>query len=165
MPTDPDPNGEPDNPAGDAMPHWEQVVEDMAATAADYRERGWEAHEVHPGDVGVFAGDVDRTGIELLAPDDEFDAIVDAPGDPAAFERAEVFRAVTGGMVYAVVAIENPAAEVAVLAPLHYSPAEHEEFVAMVDREGELRIHVRPLDERQVLTFRVGDPERLLPEN
>lgn len=164
MPTDPDPTGESDNPASDAMPYWDQVVEDMAATAMDYRDRGWEAHEIHPGDVGVHAGDVDRTGIELLAPDDEFDAMVAAFEDTTGFERAEVYRADTDGMVYAVVAFENPAAGVAVLAPMYYSPPEHDDFVAMVEAEGEVRIHVRPLDEREVLTFRVENPARFLPD-
>ncbi|MBV0924486.1 hypothetical protein KTS45_09770 [Halomicroarcula limicola] len=164
MPTDPETPGESDNPAADAMPRWEQVVEDMAATATAYRDRGWDAHEIHPGDVAITADDVERTGAELLAPDNEFDPLVDAFDSTAGFERAEVFRADTGGTVYAVVAFENEAAATAVLTPVYYSPEKHDEFVEMVEREGEVRIHVRPLDERRVLTFTIGDPDGFLPD-
>ncbi|WP_276272136.1 DUF7529 family protein [Haloarcula litorea] len=163
MPTDPDPTGEPDNPAADVMPYWDQVVEDMAATADEYRDRDWTAREIHPGDVAVRTGDVERTGIELLAPDNEFDPVAAAFDRAGGFGRAEVFRADTGGTIYAVVALEDPETETAVLVPLYFSPGEHEEFVEAARAEGEIRVHVRPLDERRVLTFTIDDPEQVLP--
>jgi hypothetical protein len=167
MPNDRDPVGEPDNPADDALPHWEQVMNDMAATAEEYRERGWDAHEVHPGDVGLFANDEKegRTGIDLLAPDNEFDPVAKAFDDADGFADAKVFRADTGGTVFFVVALESAETETAVLLPAYYSPPEHEEFMDMIYEDGEVRIHVRPLNERRILTFTHEDPSLFLPDH
>ena len=167
MPNDRDPVGEPDNPTGDAMSHWEAVMEDMAATAEEYRDRGWDAHEVHPGDVGLFTDreKEGRTGIDLLAPDNEFDPVADAVDAADGFESAQVFRADTDGSVYVVVALESPETETVVLLPAHYSPPENEAFMDMIYEEGEVRIHVRPLNERRILTFTHEDPSLFLPDH
>jgi hypothetical protein len=166
MTNDPDPVGEPDNPAAEAMPYWEQVVGDMEATAEEYRERGWDAHEVHPGDVGVFAdkSKEGRTGIDLLAPDNEFDPVAEAFDAADGFENAKVFRADTDNTLFFVVALESEATETAVLLPAYYSPRQHEEFMDMIYADGEVRIHVRPLNERRILTFRHEDPSLFLPD-
>ncbi|MFB6072530.1 MAG: hypothetical protein ABEJ88_06135 [Halobacterium sp.] len=161
----PDPVGEPDNPAGDAMPYWERVVEDMEATAEEYRDRGWTAVALHPGDVSVFTDAPDRNGIELLAADNEFEDLADAFDDAGGFSEAQVLRATTEGSVYVVVVLEDEAAETAVLLPAYYSPGEHDDFVEMIQTEGEVEIHVRPLDERRVLTFTHEDPSLFLPED
>lgn len=164
MTQDPDPTAEPDNPIGDSMSYWEQVMEDMEATAEEYRDRGWQAIPIHPGDVAVFSEDLDRTGIELLPPDNEFDELAEAFDDAGGFESAQVLRAETKGSVYVVVVLEDEPTETAVLLPAYYSPGEQEDFVDMIKSEGEVRIHVRPLDERRVLTFTHQDPELFLPE-
>lgn len=164
MPNEPDPVGEPDNPADIAMPHWEQVVDDMAATADEYEERGWTAHEIHPGDVALITEGDGRTGVDLLAPDNEFDPVAEAFDEAGGFEDAQVFRADTGGTLFLVVALEDEATETAVLFPVYYSPPEHDQFVEMVEQEGEIRIHVRPLDERRILTFTNEDVELFLPD-
>lgn len=167
MSNDRDPVGEPDNPADDALPHWERVMEDMAATAEEYRDGGWDAHEVHPGDVGLFANrdEEGRTGIDLLAPDNEFDPVADAFDAADGFSDAQVFRADTGSSVFFVVALESPETETVVLLPAYYSPPEHEDFMDMIHEEGEVRIHVRPLNERRVLTFTHDDPSLFLPDH
>jgi hypothetical protein len=167
MSNDGDSVGDPDERADEVPSHWEQVMTDMAATAEEYRERGWDAHEVHPGDVGLFADrDAEgRTGIDLLAPDNEFDPVAEAFDAAGGFEDAQVFRADTSGSVYFVVALESAATETAVLLPAHYSPPENEEFMDMIYEEGEVRIHVRPLNERRVLTFTHEDPSLFLPDH
>lgn len=154
-----------DNPAEAAMPYWEQVVEDMAATAAAYREDGWEALEVHPGDVHVSAGDFDRTGFDLLVPDNEFDPVADAVDDGEGFESAEIYRAAPSGTVYVVVALEDAPTETAILFPLYYLPDEHPDFVEMMRSDGEVRTHLRPLDERRIITFTHDEPSLFLPED
>lgn len=164
MTNEPDTTAEPDNPIGDSMPYWQQVLEDMEATAEEYRDRGWQAITVHPGDVAVFSEDLGRTGIELLPPDNEFDDLSAAFDEAGGFESAQVLRAETEGSVYVVVVLEDEPTEAAVLLPAHYSPNEHEGFVDMIRSEGEVRIHVRPLDERRVLTFTHEDPDLFLPE-
>ncbi|MFB6270635.1 MAG: hypothetical protein ABEH83_11860 [Halobacterium sp.] len=142
--------------------NWERVVEDMTATADEYRERGWDAIEIHPGDVMV-ATDDRRTGLEVLAPDDEFDRAAAAVDDSDGFESANVFRAETEGVLYFVVVLEDPSAETALLYPVQYAPGEETDFVEMVEKEGEVRTHVRPLDQRRVLTFTHDDPSLFLP--
>jgi len=166
MPSDRDGVGDPDTLGDDELSHWERVMEDMAATAVEYRERGWDAHEVHPGDVGIFADEDQegRTGIDLLAPDNEFDPVADAFDAADGFEEATVFRADTGSSVFFVVALESAETETAVLLPAYYSPPEHEEFMDKIYADGEVRIHVRPLNERRVLTFTHDDPSLFLPE-
>lgn len=154
-----------DLPASDTMPYWEQVVDDMAATAEEYRERGWRVVEIHPGDVSVFADAPDRTGIELVAPDDEFDDLAAAFDEVDAFDDAQVLRAATEGTLYAVVVLEDPGTETVTLLPIYYVPGEEEGFVEMMQTEGEVRIHVRPLDERRVLTFTSDDPSLFLPSD
>lgn len=164
MTSEPDPTAEPDNAIGDSMPYWQQVIEDVEATAEEYRDRGWQAIAIHPGDVSVFSENLDRTGIELLPPDNEFDELDDAFDEAGGFESAQVLRAATDGSVYVVVVLEDEPTETAVLLPAYYSPAEHEDFVDMVESEGEVRIHVRPLDERRVLTFTHEDTDLFLPD-
>jgi hypothetical protein len=167
MPRDRDPVGEPDTAADDLLPYWDEVVADMEATAAEYRERGWTAYEVHPGDVGVF-GDKEkegRTGFDLLAPDNEFDPVAEAFDEADGFGSAEVFRADTDATTFVVAAFEDEPSETAVIVPMHYSPHEDTEFVDMIREDGEVRIHVRPLDERRILTFTSGDPDLFLPDD
>jgi hypothetical protein len=112
--------------------------------------------------VAVFA-DRGRTGIELLAPDDEFDDLSTAYDEADGFESAQVFRADPGGSIFLVIALENPGTETVALLPAYYSPVEHNEFVEMIRDEGEVRTHVRPLDERRILTFTHDDPSLFLP--
>lgn len=149
--------------------HWEAVVGDMEATAGEYRDRGWDVVAVHSGDVATLdgSGPSERWGLDVLAPDDEFDEVerlVDEEG--RAFGACEVFRAEAGGVVYLVVALLDEDGEVAVVFPAYYDPArpEAEGMLARAREAGEMRTHVRPLDERLVVTFTQGDPELFAPE-
>lgn len=164
MPREPDPDADADPGIDPTMPHWERVVEDMAATADEYRDRGWDAVEVHPGDV-LAATDDHRSGFELLAPDDEFERVAAAVDDSDGFDSANVFRAATEGTLFFVVVLEDPGTETAILLPAYYAPGENEEFVEMLQTEGEVRTHVRPLDQRRVLTFSHDDPSLFLPDD
>lgn len=149
-------------------PVWKQVIEDMAATARGYRDDGWTAVECHPGDVHAISDeeielDDAPTGIDVVVPGDEFDraaGLVDGPGE---FDEIEVFKAEENGVVFFVAAIENDSAEAVILVPVYYDVASNDSFVRMVQREGELRLHVRPLDRRRILTFRHGDIDLVLP--
>ncbi|WP_435344530.1 DUF7529 family protein [Haloarchaeobius sp. HRN-SO-5] len=156
--------------ANRVTPVWGQVVADMEATAEEYREDGWTAVECHPGDVAAIADedvgrDDARTGLDVLVPDDEFDTVADLVDGPGEFDEVDVFRAEQNGVVFFVAALENETAEAVVLVPAYYSVGSSESFVEMVRREGELRIHVRPLDRRRILTFAQTDPDLFLPES
>jgi hypothetical protein len=151
------------------QPVWEQVIEDMAATAEAYRDEGWEATECHPGDVAaVGPADAERedarTGLDLVVPDDEFERVATAVDGPGAFNEVEVFRATQNEIVFFTAALENDAAETVVLVPAYYDLQHSESFLQSIQQEGELRIHVRPVDQRRVITFTQSDPEPFLPE-
>jgi hypothetical protein len=154
--------------ANRVTPVWDEVIEDLEATAAAYREDGWTAVECHPGDVTTVADEEvqredARTGMDVLLPDDEFDTVADLVDGPGEFDEVDVFRATHDGIVFLVAAFENHAAEAAVLVPAYYDVQGSQEFVQMVEREGELRVHLRPLDLRRILTFAQTEPAPFLP--
>ncbi|WP_435334715.1 DUF7529 family protein [Haloarchaeobius sp. TZWWS8] len=144
------------------MPAWEQVVSDMEATAEEYRDSGWTAIECHPGDVAMLT-EGDRTGLDVLLPDDEFDELQASYEADDSFDEVEVFRATQAGILFAVAALKNETTETTLLVPLYYDTDRAQEFIEMVHDEGELRLHLRPLDERQVVTFTQHDPAPFLP--
>lgn len=167
--TDEDQSGEgpepgQNNPASEAMSFWERLIEDMEATAAEYREQGWSAVEIHPGDVSTFSGEQDRRGFELLPPDDEFNNAAAAFDECDGFEAGEVYRAVEGGVVYVLVVLEAPETKTALLLPAYYNHGQETDFVEMLESTDSVPIHVRPLDERRVLTFTYNEPSLFLPE-
>ncbi|WP_247001658.1 DUF7529 family protein [Halosolutus gelatinilyticus] len=154
--------------ANRVTPAWDRVVEDMEATADAYREDGWDAIECHPGDVtAVGDGDVQRddarTGVDVLVPDDEFDRAAAAVDGPGEFDEVNVFRAEENGIVFFVAALENGVAETVILVPGYYGVRRSGSFLETVEREDELRLHVRPLDQRRVLTFTQRDPGPFIP--
>ena len=150
---------------GEPVPDfWEEVVDDMEATAAEYRENGWEPTEIHPGDITALPPDHERFGLDVLVPDSEFDAVSEAVEHPdAAFDSVEVFRAATRGTVFLVVAVEDPATERVVVVPAFYVVREAKETVQAAATRGELPIHLRPLANDEVVTFDPSDPSPLLP--
>lgn len=150
-------------------PVWEEVIEDMSATADGYRDEGWTALECHPGDV-LAVSDEDTelddapTGIDIVVPGDEFEratALVDGPGE---FDEVEVFKAEQNGVVFFVAALENADAEAVILVPAYYDIQSNDSFLQMVHTEGELRLHVRPLDRERILTFQQTDIDPFLPD-
>jgi len=154
--------------ASRVQPVWDRVIEDAGATAEAYREDDWDAIVCHPGDV-TAVGDADveradaRTGIDVLVPDDEFERVAAAVEGTGEFDEVEVFRAEENGIVFVVAALENATAETAILVPAYYDVRNAENFLSTVAREGELRLHVRPLDCRRVFTFAQDDPSPFLP--
>lgn len=160
---------EPRNPAERVADVWEEVIADMEATAEEYRERGWDVAAVHPGDVAALdgTGPSERWGLDVLAPDNEFDEVERLMvEDDGSFDACEVYRAQSGGMVYLVVAMLDEGGEAAVVFPAYYDPS-RPESKGMLERAraaGEMRTHVRPLDDRLVVTFTQGDPDLFAPE-
>lgn len=124
---------------------WEDVVEDMAATAAEYEAEGWEALELHPGDVTVR--EADPPGFDVLAPDSEYDRLAALVDEGVAFEEYRAFAAEDGGIRFLVVAAEDADAETAVLVPLYYAAGESaaESMFEAAGERGALTVRVRRL--------------------
>jgi hypothetical protein len=165
-----DVGGGDDHPLADTVDRWEAVIDDMEATAADYREAGWTAVELHPGDVtplpparGGDALDDDRVGLDVLVPDNEFDT-VETQADGTAFDSYDAYRAQVGSVVFAVAAIESTATELVVLVPLYYRAADAQEMARRALDRGRLDLFVRPLADDRRVVFSQTEPQLLLPE-
>jgi hypothetical protein len=160
-----------DHPLTGIVDRWEAVLDDMAATATEYREQGWDVVELHPGDVtplppvrGGEALSDDRVGLDVLVPDDEF-AAVESEASDATFDSYEVYRAQAGSVVFAVVAVEASAAGLAVLVPLYYRTGDAREMARTATERGSLDLYVRPLADDRRVVFTQEEPELLLPES
>ena len=147
-----------------AVEAWDRVVEDMEATAAEYRDDGWEVVELHPGDITPLPPDHDRFGLDVLVPGDEYETVSElVTADGAAFDEFEVFRAVQGGHVFLVVAVEDAAREQVVLVPAYYGIKDAEETIEAVLEQENFPVNVRPLTIDGVVTVEPSDPSLLLP--
>ncbi|MFB6224035.1 MAG: hypothetical protein ABEH86_10255 [Haloarcula sp.] len=163
------------NPFDRVVGHWEQVIDDMAATATQYRDDGRTAIELHPGDVTVLTGepqtmaeqtgeydpDSRRLGFDVVVPGDEFKRVADALSD-CSVDRYEVFRAAGDGMVFLLVALEC-GDDLAVLVPLYYDRNDLEDLSQVASDHG-LYSHIRPLTDDEVVTVAHEDPEPFFPD-
>lgn len=164
------------NPFDRVVGHWDQVIDDMAATAAEYRDDGRAAIELHPGDVTVLTGeprtmaeqtgdyepDARRLGFDVVVPGDEFQRLTDAL-DGRAVDRCEVFRAAGDGMVFLLVALECGEA-LAVLVPLYYDRSDLGDLRQVAADHG-LYSHIRPLSDDEVVTVAHDDPDPFFPDS
>ncbi|PSP67086.1 hypothetical protein BRC85_07650 [Halobacteriales archaeon QS_1_69_70] len=144
---------------GTVHDHWDDLVADMAATAADLSGAGREVLELHPADVTVVSRS--RRGFDVLVPDDEFETLREWV-DGATFPEHRVYRA-EAGLVFLLVVLDDPDAGLAVCCPLYYEPSEAETLRELAGADGELRTHVRRLSESYV-TLTHDDVEPFLPE-
>jgi hypothetical protein len=147
---------------------WERVIEDMHATAEEYREAGWEAVAVHPGDVTVVDpaaiedddGRYDlQAGLDVVVPGDEYDRLRELVADRA-FGEYQVLRAVENRVAFLVVVVEADADDAVALAPAYYDLDD----AAPLRSYDRLHTQVRRLEPGPVVTFTHEDPDPFLPE-
>ena len=151
---------------------WDDVMADMEATAAEYREAGWDVLELHPGDVtplpnaGTAVSDVegDRRGFDVLLPGDEFAAAQDLVEESDAdFDEYDAYRAQQSNVVFLVVVMKAESAGEAVAFPLYYDDQQAGPLLDRAAAAGELRTYLRPLDDSERVVFSHHDPEPLFP--
>lgn len=140
---------------------WSDVINDMDATAAEYRDRGWETTALHPGD-SVFVDSDRRTGIDVLLPGPEFETL-EALVAEHTFDSVETFRAASGGTVYVVVVERDTDAEIAVLVPTYYDRASSAEAIESARESGTIRLFCRRLNDDTV-EFVHDDSAPFLPD-
>ncbi len=152
-----------DPPAVEAT--WDDLLADLAATAEEYREDGWETLAVRPGDVTALGGEYgDRVGIDVLVPDDEYRDL--AAWFDAGFraDDYEVYRSAVGRVVFLLVAVRDESDRRVVLYPAYYA-ADDRQAVSLLEtarEEGELRTYLRRLSGDYVeLTH--DDPSLFVP--
>lgn len=149
------------SPSGPVASFWPNLLEDMAATAAEYAESNWEPLQLHPGDVTPVTGDaVEHVGFDVLLPDDEFEALTGVIDDGASFDAFDVYTTTVGGVVFLLVAMEDPTTETAVLFPLYYRPGEDglAEVREHAEETGAVQTHLRRLAEDRYVTFTLDEP-------
>ena len=166
---------DPENPFGRVVGPWERVIDDMHATAEQYREDGRDVVECHPGDVATLTGtprtaaeltgsadptEDRRLGLDVVLPGDEFAAVQRALGDRAP-EHVDVFRATGNGLVFLLLVLA--AGERVVLLPAYYDRTDVE-ALRSIARERGFRVHVRALADEERVTVTVDDLEPCFPE-
>lgn len=148
--------------------HWEAVEADLEATARELREAGWRTVTLHTGDATTLPGGEGRqVGLDLLVPDDEFEALVDELDDGASFAETEVYRRTAGGVAFLVCVFRDPDREVAVVVAAFY-PQLGRDATTLAEHAidaGQLPVHVRPLDRDRVVTFTIDDPSLVFPDD
>lgn len=151
-----------DRPLDRVASHWDAVVEDMAATADEYREAGAEVVELHPGDVVPRP---DLGGFDVLVPDSEFEATREVVGDTR-LPRTDVYRARAADVAFFVAVLAAEDGSAAVCCPLFYHLSDDE--VAQLQRgvyeSGTLRAYVRPLANDAAVVLQFDDPDVFFDE-
>lgn len=153
------------NPFAKLANHWDEMIADMEATAEEYRERGWNVLELHPGDVRAFGPteDDDRFGLDVLVPGNEFDELESIVAAGATFDSYKVFRGEGSGLVLLLVAMEDDTNEQSVVFPAYYDPGQSTDVQKAAFDAGTMYSHVRPLDEREIVTFTHDEPTLFFP--
>jgi hypothetical protein len=149
-----------DHPLVGATEHWEAMLDDMDATAEEYRERGWTALELRPGDVTV---DPDLPGFTVLLADNEFADLTDLLGE-SGVEDYRVYRGSAAGVMFAVVALEATPEERVALVPLYYSHARLPTLQSAAEATGRLATRLRTLD-RTEFVVEHEDPDPFFPDS
>jgi len=156
------------HPLSGVLAFWEDVTDDMEATAAEYREAGWDVLTLHPGDVTALPPtDADGTGsdefgLDVLVPGDEFRE-VQALVAEADFDAYEAYRAQQNDTVFLVVVMQAESAGRAVAFPVYYSLREAERMIERARETGEMHTFVRPLSADRRVEFTQQEPGSLLP--
>ncbi len=141
---------------------WGTVLDDMEATAEEFREAGWETLELHPGDVTIVE-DTREPGIDALIPGSEFEDLQAYIDGGVSFDDYEVFRAESEGMVYAVIVAQDESTETAVLLPT-YLDAERLSQVVGAGSDERVPVYLRRLD-GEMYVLHLQDSALLLAED
>jgi hypothetical protein len=149
------------NPFTEVVGYWEEVIDDMEATAAEYRETGWDIVELHPGDVTVLNDE--QYGFDVLVPDDEFDQLETVVAN-AVFEDTRVFHAEDEGIAFVLTVVLDSDREVGICCPLYYELQNVGDLRKQTDRDGRLDMYVRTLSNDRSVTISHDDPDLFFPE-
>jgi len=143
----------------DSIPDsWERVVSDLEVIADEYEDEGWEAYEIHPGDVS-FRQEGGQPRMNVLVADNEFPNVEETGN--IGYDYYEVHRAVDGGIVYLIISIKNPTEKSVVVVPAYYAIDEHMDVRQRAIQNGSVTLVLHRLDERSPLEFECKQPSLL----
>ncbi|RRJ32515.1 DUF7529 family protein [Halocatena pleomorpha] len=141
-----------DVPIESVSEQWDAVIDDMEATANDYRAAGWTVIELHPGDVTPLPGE--PPGFDVLVPDNEFSQLRTAVAE-AAFDATELYRAEDGGVMFVLAVTRDAEREIAVCCPLYY---DHQAAMELAEQADDgLIASIRTLTGDQTITIDYDD--------
>ena len=135
--------------------HWDELLGDADATAAEYRETGRDPLVVHTAEVGVLTGD--PFGLDAVAPDDEF-AALRALADGAAFDESHVYGTVADGVRFLLVVVEAASTDEVVVVPVYLPVADAGPLRERAGEAGRMYTHVRTVAGENRVSFRHDDP-------
>ncbi|GAB6879252.1 hypothetical protein JCM17823_15260 [Halorubrum gandharaense] len=132
---------------------WQDVLSDTDATVEEYRDRGWDALALHPGNVNPVS---DAARIGVLLPGSEFDELRERM-DAVEIDTFRVYAAGEGGVDFRLVVAEDSDREFAVCVPTFLVTGEAEGLREAAVEAGGLTIRLRPLDDRDVVELTLTD--------
>jgi len=142
-----------ESPVPDAVAdHWTELLADARATAAEYRDRGWDVLLVHTADATVV-----EEGLDVLIPDNEYDELA-ALAEQADFDTSRVFTNTAGGVRFLLIVVEATETEQAVAVPAYFAVAEEPALREQGTTAGALTTKIRALGSESRVTFTHDDP-------
>lgn len=145
-------------PIGSVSEQWGAVIDDMEATANDYRSADWTVVELHPGGVTPLEGE---HGFDVLVPDNEFNRLQTAVSG-AEFDTTELYRANDGGVTFVLAVTLDTDHEIAVCCPLYYDRQTAMELSEQADSG--LTALIRTLADDQTISIDYDDLDPFVPE-
>jgi hypothetical protein len=133
---------------------WDKVIADSEVTAADYRDRGWMAVALHPGDVTPVSDDA---RLDVLLPGSEFQAVFELVAT-ADVDTVRIFTGADKEIQYRLVVAEIEAESVAVCIPTFVDKPKLNALQVKADGQGGLTLRLKPLEDRKVVDINVPDP-------
>jgi len=143
-------------PIGALARHWEELVDDMEAIAAGYRDEGATVLELHPGDVTAVTGP--PFTLNVLVPDNEADDLETVLAR-STLETGDVLRSTVDGLVLGLLVLETASTGDVVLCPMHYGEEAGDRFREGASEGGEIVVHLRRLTDDTVVSLSYDNPE------
>jgi len=155
-----------DLPTESLREQWEELEADLESTAGKLEADGWTTIKLPPGDVTTRIREAEsESGLDVMVADNDFERLEAEVESVAEFEETAVFRRAAGGIMFLVLVLRDPEAEVAAVLPAFY-PQQGEDARTLADRahdSGRLHVFVHPLERDRVVTFTIEDPELVFP--
>lgn len=145
-----------------ASRHWETLLEESRALAAEFEADGWETLVVQPGNVATVY-ERDRCGLDVLVPGNQYEPLAEWVEDEGIeFPRSAVYCREEEEVVLLVVVMRDEAAEKAVVFPAYYGIEDAEGLFERARKEGGINTYLRKLNGESVV-FSHDDPEIFRP--
>lgn len=144
--------------------HWEEFMDDIRGVAGEYETEGWNPLVLTSGDVTPVSKAPPLRGLDVLIPGETFATIRGwIEGDGREFERTEVFRQESHGVVFLLLALFDDPTDTAIFVPLYYHSGAAEEMIESVERHGSIFVSLRELSGEESIAFEHESPSLFLP--